>query len=273
MPPKLGVLAGGGQLPAQVIEACRATGRDFFVLAFSGQTDPGTVRDVPHAWVRLGEVGEALRQLRRAGVDEIVLAGPVRRPGLAELRPDWRGALFLAKVGVKGAGDDGLLSAVVRELEDEGFRVVGADDVFAELRTPLGPCGSLVPEAGAERDIARAISVLCAIGPLDIGQAAVVQQGIVLGVEAIEGTDALIERCAALRRPGPGGVLVKIAKPGQERRVDLPTVGPATVAKAGVAGLAGIGLEAGGSLIIDRAGVARAADAAGLFVVGVPVPS
>jgi DUF1009 family protein len=268
---RLGVLAGGGELPVRVIEACRASGRDVFVLAFEGQTDPATVEGTAHAWVRLGAVGDAFRQLRQAGVAEVVLAGPVRRPSLEDLRPDWRGAMFLARVGARAFGDDGLLSAVVKELETEGFRVIGADDVFASLRTPDGRCGAHSPDAAAEVDIARAVAVLRALGPLDVGQAVVVQQGVVLGVEAIEGTDALLDRCASLRREGRGGVLVKIAKPGQERRVDLPTIGAATVSRAAAAGLRGIALEAGRSLIIDRAAVVRAADEAGLFVVGIRV--
>jgi DUF1009 family protein len=253
----------------RVIEACRAAGRDFFVLAFEGHTDPATVADAPHAWVRLGAVGEALRRLHDAKVEEVVLAGPVQRPSFDDLRPDWRGAMFLAKVGARAFGDDGLLSAVVKELESEGFRVVGADDVFGNLRTPLGPCGRLKPDSVSETDIRRGIDVVQAVGRLDVGQAVVVQQGVVLGIEAIEGTDALLDRCAGLRRSGHGGVLVKIAKPGQERRVDLPTIGPGTVQRAVAAGLAGIALEAGQSLIIDRAAVVGAADAAGLFIVGI----
>lgn len=268
---RLGILAGGGQLPVRVVEACRATGRDFFVLAFEGQTEPATVVGTPHAWVRLGAVGEALKRLHEAGVGEVVMAGPVQRPSFEDLRPDWRGALFLAKVGARAFGDDGLLSAVVKELEAEGFRVIGADDVFGSLLTPMGACGALAPDDAALVDIARGIDVVRAIGALDIGQGAVVQQGVVLGVEAIEGTDALLERCATLRRSGRGGVLVKIAKPGQERRVDLPTIGPDTITRAAAAGLRGIALEAGRTLIIDRAAVVRAADEAGLFVVGVKV--
>lgn len=269
---KLGVLAGGGQLPVRVIEACRAAGRDFFVLAFEGHTDPATVADAPHAWVRLGAVGEALKHLHDAKVEDVVMAGPVRRPSFDDLRPDWRGAMFLAKVGVRAFGDDGLLSAVVKELETEGFRVIGADDVFEGLRTPLGPCGALTPDEEALVDINRGIEVVQAIGRLDVGQAVVVQQGVVLGVEAIEGTDALLDRCAGVRHSGRGGVLVKIAKPGQERRVDLPTIGPGTIARAAAAGLRGIALEAERSLIIDQPAVVRAADAAGLFVIGVRVP-
>lgn len=272
MPPKLGILAGGGSLPRHVIAACRGSGRAFFVLAFEGHTDADTVAGTDHAWVRLAAVGEALRRLREAGVREVVMAGPVKRPSLEELRPDWRGAMFLAKVGVRAFGDDGLLSAVVRELEAEGFAVVGVDDVLASLRTPMGPCGIHAPDEAAGVDIARGVAVAGALGRLDVGQAVVVQQGVVLGVEAIEGTDALLERCGALRRPGRGPVLVKMAKPGQERRVDLPAIGLSTVERAAAAGFLGIALEAERSLIIDRQAVARAADAASMFIVGIRAP-
>ena len=271
MPKRLGILAGGGQLPGRMIEACRAADREFFVLAFEGQTDPAMVEDAPHAWVRLGAVGEAFGHLRAAGVEEIVLAGPVKRPSLADLRPDLRGAAFLARVGANAFGDDGLLSAIVKEVEGEGFRVVGADEVLSVLLTPEGACGGLEPDTLAWSDIRRGIAVARALGRVDVGQAAVVQQGLVLGIEAVEGTDALLQRCAALRRDGPGGVLIKVAKPTQERRVDLPTIGVATIPKAAAAGLRGIALEARGSLIIDREAVAKAADAAGLFVIGVKV--
>ena len=270
MPPKIGILAGGGQLPARMIEACRATGRAHFVLAFEGHTDPATVAGCDHAWIRLGAIGEGFRHLRDAGVGEVVLAGPVKRPSLAELKPDLRALSFLAKIGRNAFGDDGLLSAVVREIEAEGFRVVGADDVLGELLTPMGAIGARAPDANAVEDISRGVVVARSLGALDVGQAVVVAGGVVIGVEAIEGTDALLARARALKTE-PGGVLVKIAKPGQERRVDLPSIGVATVAGAVAAGLAGIALEAGHSLIIDRASVGEAADRASLFVVGIAV--
>lgn len=270
---KLGIIAGGGELPARLVEVCRANGRAVFVLAFEGQTDPATVVGVDHAWVRLGQTAPALAVLHDAGVEELVLIGPVKRPGMKEIGFDLRAAQFLAKVAAQGLGDDGLLRAAIRVLEDEGFRVIGADDVLAELLAPLGPIGAGRPDAQAERDIARGLEVLRALGAVDVGQAVVVQQGIVLGIEADEGTDGLIKRCAGLAREGPGGVLVKIRKPGQERRVDLPTLGAETVAGARRAGLRGIAVEAGGSLIVDRAAAAAAADAAGIFLCGIEVPA
>ncbi|HUZ74829.1 MAG TPA: UDP-2,3-diacylglucosamine diphosphatase LpxI [Stellaceae bacterium] len=272
MAARLGILAGGGALPARLIEACRASARPIFVLAFEGAADPATVAAVPHAWVRLGAAGEGLKLLRDNGVEELVLAGAVRRPSLAALRPDWRAARFFARVSLRALGDDGLLRAVIRELEAEGFRVVGVDSVLASGLAPVGPIGRLRPDETAEADIRRGLDVARALGALDIGQAVVVQQGLVLGVEAIEGTDALVVRCGALRREDEGGVLVKTAKPGQERRADLPAIGPDTVRAAAAAGLVGIAVEAGSTVLIDRPGIAEAADAAGLFVVGIAIP-
>ena len=272
MAAKLGILAGRGSLPRRLIESCRAAGREVFVLGLEGEAEPETLADVPHGWCRLGAASAGLDLLRANQVTELVLAGGVRRPSLASLRPDWRAAKFFARVGYRALGDDGLLSAVVKEFEREGFRVVGADELLPAASLGEGPLGRLAPDAEAAEDIARGLAVARAIGALDIGQAVVVQQGLVLGVEAIEGTDALLRRCAGLRRDGHGGVLVKLAKPGQESRADRPTIGPQTVALAAETGLRGIAAEAGATLVLDRDEVIRTADAAGLFVVGFRAP-
>src|SRR4051794_22370427 len=266
---RLGILAGAGELPRRIIEACRAADRDFFVLAFKGEADPAILADVPHATVRLGAAGEGFRLLREAGVDELVFAGGLKRPSVTSLRPDWRAAKFFARIGYRALGDDGLLSAVIADLEAEGFKVVGADTILRDDLAPHGLFGRVAPDAQAEADIAHGVTIARALGALDIGQAVIVQQGLVLGVEAIEGTDALLARCHALGREGPGGVLVKVAKPQQERRADLPTIGVRTVQAAHEAGLRGIAVEAGSTIVLDRAGIIAAADAADLFVVGV----
>jgi len=269
-PGPLGIIAGNGALPRRLVENCRIAGRPVFVLALEGEAEQETVADVPHAWCRLGAAAKGLDLLRANSVTDLVLAGGVRRPSLSALLPDWRAAKFFARVGYRALGDDGLLSAIVKELEREGFRVLGADDVLgAEDLMPMGPLGRHVPDADAKADIEHGLRVAWALGGLDIGQAVIVQQGFVLGVEAAEGTDELVRRCAALRRDGPGGVLVKIAKPGQERRADRPTIGPQTVALAAASGLQGIAAEARMTLVLDRAELLRAADGAGLFVVGI----
>jgi UDP-2,3-diacylglucosamine hydrolase len=266
---RLGIVAGGGGLPRRLIEACRQNGRDVFVLALEGAAEPETVADVPHAWCPLGAAGRGLALLRDNAVNELVLAGGVRRPSLATLRPDWRAAKFFARVGYRALGDDGLLSAVVAELEREGFRVIGPKQVLRSSLAPAGPFGRARPDAQAMRDIAHGQRIAHVLGELDIGQAIVVQQGLILGVEAIEGTDELIRRCAKLRRDGPGGVLVKVEKPGQEKRADRPTIGPQTVSLAAQAGLAGIAVEAEATIVVDRDEVTTAADRAGLFVIGI----
>ncbi len=268
----LGIIAGSGGLPRRVIESCRAAGREVFVLALEGEADRAALETVPHAWCRIGAAATALDLLRANAVGELVLAGGVRRPSLAALRPDWQAAKILARIGYRALGDDGLLKAVIKELEREGFRVIGADQLLTEIALPEGPLGQVQPDPDAEADIAHGARVARAIGALDIGQAVVVQQGFVLGVEAIEGTDGLLRRCASLRRDGPGGVLVKVEKPGQERRADRPVIGPQTVSLAADSGLRGIAAEAGATLVLDRDEVVRLADAAGLFVVGIHPP-
>jgi DUF1009 family protein len=268
MSPKLGIIAGGGPLPGLVAEACRAEGRPFHILALKGHADPAVVGDLPADWIRMGEAGSGFELLRRAGVVELMMIGPVRRPTLMELAPDFRTTRFFAKVGLKALGDDGLLRAVAREMESEGFRVVGVDEVMADCLAPAGLFGQIGPDEQADSDIRRGVEVAKGLGALDVGQAVVVQQGIVLGVEAVEGTDALIRRCAGLRREGPGGVLVKVRKPGQDRRLDLPTIGLATIREAAAAGLRGVAVEAGGSLVLGRAALTAEADRLGLCVVG-----
>ncbi|MDJ0948447.1 MAG: UDP-2,3-diacylglucosamine diphosphatase LpxI [Alphaproteobacteria bacterium] len=270
--PKLGIIAGSGPLPAHVIAACRSDQRPFFVLALEDFTDSSLVQDVPHAWIRLGAAGSGIDILKQAGVEELVMVGPVTRPSLRSLRPDARTAKWLSRIGLSALGDDGLLRSIVREVESYGFRFVGVDDILGELVAVEGQYGRLAPDAEAEADIAQGVQVARAIGAMDVGQAVVVQQGLVLGVEAVEGTDALLARCAGLRRSGNGGVLVKLSKPGQERRVDLPTIGPTTIRNAAGAGLRGVAVEAGATLVVDQAELVRDADQLGLFVVGIRVP-
>ncbi|MDP6407276.1 MAG: UDP-2,3-diacylglucosamine diphosphatase LpxI [Alphaproteobacteria bacterium] len=267
MTAKLGILAGSGDLPARLVAACRASGREHFVIALNGETEAEAVAEAPQAWLDLPKVGRIFKTLHDQHCREVVLAGPIRRPALRQLKPDRRGLAILPKLLAAG-GDDGLLRIVIEEIESEGFRVVGVDDILADLVAGQGPLGRCEPAPEQQPDLVRGIAVAQALGALDVGQAVVVQQGHVLGVEAAEGTDALLQRCAALRREGPGGVLVKLCKPGQEARADLPTIGPETVAAAAASGLAGIAIEAGAALVLDHDAVVEAADRKGVFVLG-----
>ncbi len=269
MAARLAILAGGGNLPARLAMAARGAGREVVCIAFEGHTDPATVAGETHLWVRIGAAATTLEFLRRHDVVDLVFAGPLRRPSLAEIRPDWRAAKFLVKLGTRALGDDGILRAVSRGLEEEGFRIIAIQDILNDLVAPAGPLGTYRPDAVAETDIARGVEVAQALGRLDVGQAVVVQQGLVLGVEGIEGTDALIARCGLLRRLGPGGVLVKVKKPQQDHRLDLPTIGVRTVEAAAAAGLSGIAVEVGVTLVMDRPELIAVADRTGLFVIGI----
>jgi len=268
--PKLGIIAGGGNAPRFLIEACQKTGRPFYVICLKGQADDGLAEGLPHVWLPLG-AGAKLKELAAAEqIKEIVMIGRVRRPSLLEIKPDWLALKVLTKIGMNMLGDDALLRSIGTAMEEEaGVRVVGVQDVFTDLLTPEGKLGKIAPDEDAEKDIKRGIEVAKALGHLDVGQSVIVQQGMVLGVEAIEGTDALVARAAGLKREGVGGVLIKIAKPQQDNRYDLPTVGPDTIDAIQKAGLRGIALEAKRSLLIERDATIAKADAAGLFIIGI----
>ena len=268
MPPKLGIVAGGGTLPAHLARACQQAGREVFIVALKGHADPDAISHLPHAWVRLGGAGKAIELLRQHDVEEIVLAGDVRRPSLAELKPDLRTVRFAAK-GFFKQGDDGLLGAVVKALEDEeGFRVLGVQELMGGLLAREGDLGRISPNERDLADIARGVAILDSLAGGDVGQAVVVQDGIVLGIEAVEGTDGLIARCGVLRRDARGPVLVKLPKRGQEQRIDMPTIGPRTVEAMLEAEFVGLAVAAGETLIVDADEVIDKADEGGLFLYG-----
>ena len=270
MSSRLGIIAGRGGLPARVAGAAEAAGRQVFLVAIEGELGRLSLPRGPDAVVNLAQVGQVLDCLRRAGCGEICLAGPIARPDFQALRPDWRGLKLLPRV-VQAArlGDDALLRTLIDFFEQEGFAVVGAHQVATDLLMPAGALGARAPTVAERADIDRGGAVVRALGTLDVGQAAVVVDGLVLAVEAAEGTDRMLARAAELKRPkAPGGVLVKAPKPGQDLRVDLPTIGPDTVAAARAAGLAGIAAAAGAAILMDRPETAAGADEAGLFLWG-----
>jgi DUF1009 family protein len=269
--PALGIIAGGGDLPRVLIQACQEMDRPYFVLALQDAAEEETVALAGdrHAWIRFGSIGKALDLMRKHGANELVMAGRVTRPKLSSIRPDMKGAKLLARIsGQLLSGDNELLSSIVGFLEEEGFSVTGAEDVVKDLLTPEGMIGSIYPDKRAQADIEVGARIARAIGALDVGQAAIIQNGQVLGVEAVEGTDGLIMRCAPLKLEDRGGVLVKVKKPQQEKRVDLPTIGLSTIENLAAHGFAGVAVEAGASLILNRREVARRADQLGIFVVG-----
>jgi hypothetical protein len=272
---KLGLIAGGGGLPLALAEHCHKAGRPFFVIRLRGFADP-VMADFPGAEAGVAEIGRIVRLARDAGCESLCFAGLVRRPDFSALKPDLRGLAWLPGAALAARnGDEALLRFLMQGFEKEGFAIEGAHEVMGDLALPDGPLGLIAAGADHAGDIAKALAIARQIGALDIGQGAVVCDGLVLAVEAQEGTDAMLRRLAELHADLRGtaerrrGVLAKVAKPIQEERVDLPTIGLATIAGADRAGLAGVVGVAGKMLVIDREAVAKAADAAGLFVVGV----
>ena len=273
---RLGIIAGGGDLPRAVAQSARADGREVYIIALTGSLTEDWVAGFPHEFAPPGVPGQAFRSLRREGVSEILLAGRIDRPLFSELKLDAKGVMLLPRA-LKAArqGDDALLRFLVAIFEEEGFRAVSVAEAAPGLVCGAGNLGRLSPDDEQCADMARGFGIVAALGALDVGQAAVVCEGLPLAVEAAEGTDAMIARVAGLREALRGtikkkrGVLVKALKPTQDSRTDMPVIGAATVEAAAAAGLAGIGLQAGGALIVDKALVAARADALGLFVTGI----
>jgi DUF1009 family protein len=255
-----------------VAESASGRGVPLHIVAIRGEARDEIER-FPHTWVKWGEIGKMFRALDQNGCGDLVIIGGVNRPDFSNVRLDL-GAIktlpFILSLG-KG-GDDHVLSRVVRFFEEKGYRVHGAGDVAPELLAGEGVLGDKRPSADDKADIEIALGVVSALGRLDVGQAAVVTRGHVIAVEAAEGTDAMLARCAELRarstRRGAVGVMVKAPKPGQEQRVDLPTIGPDTVRQAAAAGLAGIAVAAGQVLMAERDATIAAANEHGLFLVG-----
>jgi DUF1009 family protein len=249
------------------------------VVALEGFADPW-VESFPSLWAGVGEIGKMLSFLKAHGVAEVTFAGLVRRPNFASLKVDARGAVLLPRaVAAAFKGDDALLRVVLGAFEEEGFTIVPPESLDVRLLASPGALGVHAPTTEHRADIARGFEAARAIGALDIGQAAVVCNGVVLALEAQEGTDRMLARITDLTEDLRGtpdrrrGVLVKAAKPVQDRRIDLPTVGARTIEAAARAGLAGVAVEAGGALIVDRDEVRRLADVAGMFVWGEPPKS
>ena len=273
----IGLIAAGGVMPFAVADSLLARGINPVLFALKGACDPVAVARFRHHWISVGQLGRAVKLFRAENCRDLVFIGTLVRPALSEIRLDWGTIRVIGRVlSAFRGGDDHLLSGIGRILEQDGFRMVGIKDVAPDLLVPEGCLTRTTPDENAAADIARGREVLRALSPFDIGQAAVVIDGHVVGVEDIEGTDGLLARVARLRKEGRirakagRGVLVKAPKSGQDLRFDLPTVGPRTVEGAAAAGLAGIAVVAGNTIIVEPQAMIEKADAAGLFVTGLP---
>jgi len=271
----LGIICGGGSVPLAVADAASRHGRRVVMFALRGFADAGVER-YPCRWIVLGTLGRLFRLLRQEGCRDVVFVGSLTRPGWLGFRLDLATVLRLPHIArAFRGGDDHLIAGIARLFEDEGFRMIGAHEIAPELLLPEGPLGTRVPSEQDRTDIERGLALLAATGPFDIGQAVVVAGRHVLAIEAIEGTDRMLDRIVTLRKegriraPAGAGVLIKAAKPQQDRRFDLPAIGPATVEAVARAGLAGLAAVAGDAIVAEPQRVAQAAEARGVFVVGI----
>jgi UDP-2,3-diacylglucosamine hydrolase len=272
----VGLIAAGGAMPFAVADAMVARGITPVLFALKGSCDPQRVERFRHHWIALGQVGRAVKLLRAEGCRDLLFIGSLVRPSLSEIRLDLGTLRALGQIwsSFRG-GDDHLLSGIGRIFERDGFRMVGIKDVAPDLLVPEGCLTRAQPAGTTVADIEKGRDVLRALGPFDIGQAVVVIDGHVVAVEDIEGTDGLLARVARLREQGRiraavgRGVLVKTPKSGQDLRFDLPTIGPRTIEGVAAAGLAGVAVAAGDTLIAEPQAMIAAADRAGLFITGV----
>ena len=272
----LALICGGGTLPLAVADSVAARGRKVLLFPLRGAADPKDFANREHTWVHLGQFGTVARIARANGCRDIVCLGAVVRPSLWQLRPDFFTLRVLPQVArAFRGGDNHLLSSIGRVIESHGFRMLGAHEVAPEILVPAGVLGGVQPPERARIDIAFGFDYLRAAGPFDVGQAVVVANKHILAVEAAEGTDRMLTRVAELRAegriraPAGSGVLVKAAKPAQDRRFDLPSIGPHTVAGVARAGLAGMAVRAGETIVAEPEALLDAADRANIFVVGI----
>ena len=265
------MIAGGGMMPVEIIKHCNDTGRELFVVGIEPFAKEEELKNAPHVFAKIGEVGKILDVMTQNGVHDIVLAGGIKRPSFKELIPDWRGAKLMAKLAIRKMSDDNLFRAIMDEIERHGFRVVGIEEVVPQMMFSEGVYGRVKPSADDMDDIQRGMVVAKALGAVDVGQAVVVQEGMVLAVEAIEGTDMMLSRAATVKKQGKAPVMVKVLKPGQDLRVDLPAIGLQTIEQLKKYGIKGIAVEAGGILLIEREAVIKMADEFGIFITGIKV--
>lgn len=273
----LALICGGGSLPLAVADYVAARGRPVLLFPLQGIARPEDYANRPHTWVRIAMFGSFARVARAAGCHELVMIGSLVRPSFWQLRFDLTTLMLLPRIAAAfHGGDDHILSSGVKLIEEQGFRVLGAHEVAPEILVPEGALGRAQPSERDRADIALGLDYLRATGPFDVGQAVVVSGKHVQAVEAAEGTDAMLNRIAELRAsgrvrtPAGSGVLVKAPKLGQDLRFDMPSIGPRTVEGAAHAGLAGIAVVAGSSVVAESTQLIEAADRANIFVVGTP---
>ncbi len=268
---KLGIIAGRGDLPAHLISICKDKGITPYIVGFDKQTAPELMDKQVHYWANVGSVSKIINFFKSNDIKDLVLIGGIKRPSFKEIKPDLKAIQILSKISFKALGDSDLLNALKAELEHEGFILHAMHEFCDELLISEGDIGKYSPKPEDKVTIDLGLKISQEIGALDIGQSVIVQNGMVIGVEAVEGTDELIKRCAGLQQKGRGAILVKSCKPQQDKALDMPTFGVETIINAHKAGFCGIVAQANNVVIADLKNVAKHADKYKIFVTGIPI--
>jgi hypothetical protein len=270
MQPKLGIIVGGGSLPPKIIEACQASGRSFFVIGIEGFASQKVLEGVPHCWVSISKAGTGFRVLKEEQVNEVVMIGNVQIPSLIQAWPDFHTLIFFTKIAFRSlfnfVGDNGILVSFTRELEKRGIKIIGVQEILENLLAPRGLLGSVPVPKELLSDINLGVESAFDLGKRDLGQAVIVKAGIVIIKEGKNGTRQMIQDSQKIISIGRGGILVKLKKPGQDRRLDMPTIGPNTINEASKAGLSGIIIQANETIVIDIEKVIKIANENGIFI-------
>ena len=270
MQPKLGIIAGGGDLPERIIDACQVSGREYFVVGIDGHASPEVLDGIPHSLVSISRAGSGFKILKQEKVAEVVMIGDVKVPSLTKTWPDYRTFKFFGKIALKSLfgfnGDNSLLMSLANEFEKEGIKVIGAHEILEDLLAPEGLLGAVAVPDKFFTDINFGVAAALDLGRRDVGQAVIINSGLVIIEEGKAGTGQMIKDSQSTTPDGRGGLLIKLKKPGQDRRMDLPTIGVMTVIEANKAGLVGIIVQAGETLIVDLESVISVANQKGIFI-------
>ncbi len=270
MQPKLGIIAGGGDLPARIIDACQASGREYFVVGIDGHASPEVLDGIPHSLVSISRAESGFKVLKQEKVAEVVMIGDVKVPSLTNTWPDYRTLKFFGKIALKSLfgfnGDNSLLMSLANEFEKEGIKVIGAHEILEDLLAPEGLLGAITVPEEFLSDINFGVAAALDLGRRDVGQAVIINSGLVIIEEGKAGTGQMIKDSQSTTPDGRGGLLIKLKKPGQDRRMDLPTIGVMTVIEANQAGLVGIIVQAGETIIVDLESVVSVANQKGIFI-------
>jgi DUF1009 family protein len=267
---KLGIIAGSDSLPRHIVDAALKADIDFVLIGLAGQTTHELYKDITYDTFQLYSVGKIIKKLKNEKVSHVVFAGKVKRTGISKLLLDIKGAKLFANIVKAGINDNAILTTILKFFEKEGFAIISPESIAKDIVIRKGPITKIRPSKVAWEDIKKGLKVLRGISQYDVGQALVIQEGLVLGVEAAEGTDGLIKRCGNIRQQDEqGAILIKISKPKQDKRVDLPCIGHNTIQQLHKNGLVGVAVEAGSALILDEKKTVEEANKLGIFIYGI----